>query len=69
MATDRGWANTVLYELERGREFGLVSRVVLQNYELIRLALIEYAEGGAEMPNKDSEPVRASQPGYVRLLV
>jgi hypothetical protein len=47
MATDRGWAKKVLYELERAREFGLISRVVLQNYELIRLALIEYAERGA----------------------
>jgi hypothetical protein len=69
MAADRGWAKKVLYELERGREFGLVSRVVLQNYELIRHALIEYAESDAGMPNKDSEPVRASNPGYVRLLV
>jgi hypothetical protein len=28
---------------------------------IIRLALIEYAEGGAGMPNKGSEPVRASK--------
>ena len=57
MATDRERAKKVLYELDRGWEFGLISRVLLQNYELIRLALIEYAERGAEMPNKDSEPV------------
>jgi hypothetical protein len=55
-ALDRGWATKVLYELERGREFGLISRVVLQNYELIRRALIEYAERGAGMPNTNSEP-------------
>jgi hypothetical protein len=63
MATDREWAKKVLYELDRGWEFGLISRVLVQNYELIRLALIEYAEGGAALPNKGSEPVRASNPG------
>jgi len=45
MVTDREWAKKVLYELDRGWEFGLISRVLIQNYELIRLALIEYAEG------------------------
>jgi hypothetical protein len=59
-ALDRGWAKTVLYELERAREFGLISKVVLQNYELIRRALIEYAESGAAMPDKDSEPAPAA---------
>ena len=63
MATDREWAKKVLYELDRGWEFGLISRVLVQNYELIRLALIEYAERGVGMPNKDSEPVLvAGQP-------
>jgi hypothetical protein len=47
MATDRERAKKVLYELDRGWEFGLISRVLVQNYELIRLALIEYAEKGA----------------------
>jgi hypothetical protein len=40
MATDRESAKKVLYELDRGWEFGLISRVLLQNYELIRLALL-----------------------------
>ena len=52
-ALETGLAKKVLYELERGREFGVVPRVVMQNYELIRRALIEYAERGAGMPNKD----------------
>jgi hypothetical protein len=60
-ALDRGSAKKVLYELDRGWEFGLISRVLVQNYELIRLALIEYAEGSAGIPNKGSEPVRASK--------
>ena len=59
MAADRERAKKVLYELDRGWEFGLISRVLLQNYELIRLALIEYAESDGRIPNKDSEPERA----------
>jgi hypothetical protein len=52
----------VLYELDRGWEFGLIARVLLQNYELIRLALIEYAEGGVGPNGTRSLVSRGSGP-------
>jgi hypothetical protein len=67
MAADRGWAKKVRYELKRAREFGLISKVVLQNYDLIRLALIECAEKGAGMPNED-EPMYQSMYHLADLL-
>ena len=45
-AFDRGWATQVLHELERTREFGLISRVVMQNYELIRVRADRVCRGG-----------------------